>query len=384
MNSVERDITPDVLRGLALLGILFVNIPLMGISSGTGAHDQWVQPLVNSVFAFLIFTIFQAKFYLLFSFLFGYSSHYIMKNDKSNRRRWIKRCLTLIVFGAFHGAFLWHGEIVFIYGVLGLLLIPFFFRTDRTIKIWTRVIYIFIGSIFILFSSLLVVVDRLGFEAGAFESSSALKLDQILLSGTFLESVQTRPSLWLETLGFLLFFQGLLAFAAFLFGFRLSKTKFLSTQTSDETISKMIKYGLYLGLPIQIVIGFFYITNEISSTPSDALYLAATLMGATFAPLLSMGYVGLVMKLIKQKPALVSWVKPAGKMSLSVYFTQSLITLMIFGPWGLGLFQKVQVWQIFFLTILIWLFQVYLATVWFKRFKQGPLEAGVAFLTKNR
>ena len=307
-----------------------------------------------------------------------------MKNDKSNRRRWIKRCLTLIVFGAFHGAFLWHGEIVFIYGVLGLLLIPFFFRIDRTIKIWTRVIYIFIGSIFILFSSLLVVVDRLGFEAGAFESTSALKLDQILLSGTFLESVQTRPSLWLETLGFLLFFQGLLAFAAFLLGFRLSKTKFLSTQTSDETISKMIKYGLYLGLPIQIVIGFFYITNEISSTPSDALYFAATLMGATFAPLLSMGYVGLVMKLIKQKPALVSWVKPAGKMSLSVYFSQSLITLMIFGPWGLGLFQKVQVWQIFFLTILIWLFQVYLATVWFKRFKQGPLEAGVAFLTKNR
>ena len=323
MNSVERDITPDVLRGLALLGILFVNIPLMGISSGTGAHDQWVQPVVNSVFAFLIFTIFQAKFYLLFSFLFGYSSHYIIKNDKSNRRRWIKRCLTLIVFGAFHGAFLWHGEIVFIYGVLGLLLIPFFFRTDRTIKIWTRVIYIFIGSIFILFSSLLVVVDRLGFEAGAFESTSALKLDQILLSGTFLESVQTRPSLWLETLGFLLFFQGLLAFAAFLLGFRLSKTKFLSTQTSDETISKMIKYGLYLGLPIQIVIGFFYITNEISSTPSDALYLAATLMGATFAPLLSMGYVGLVMKLIKQKPALVSWVKPAGKMSLSVFFSKS-------------------------------------------------------------
>lgn len=384
MNSVERDITPDVLRGLALLGILFVNIPLMGISSGTGAHDQWVQPVVNSVFAFLIFTIFQAKFYLLFSFLFGYSSHYIMKNDKSNRKRWIKRCLTLIVFGAFHGAFLWHGEIVFIYGVLGLLLIPFFFRTDRTIKIWTRVIYIFIGSIFILFSSFLVVVDRLGFEAGSFESTIALKLDQILLSGTFLESVQTRPSLWLETLGFLLFFQGLLAFAAFLLGFRLSKTKFLSTQTSDETISKMIKYGLYLGLPIQIVIGFVYITNEISSTPSDALYLAATLMGATFAPLLSMGYVGLVMKLIKQKPALVSWVKPAGKMSLSVYFTQSLITLMIFGPWGLGLFQKVQVWQIFFLTILIWLFQVNLATVWFKRFKQGPLEAGVAFLTKNR
>jgi uncharacterized protein len=102
------------------------------------------------------------------------------------------------------------------------------------------------------------------------------------------------------------------------------------------------------------------------------------------APLLSMFYVGIIRKLVEEQPHLVLWMKPAGKMSLTIYILQSVVTSLIFGPWGLGLFQDLQTWQVFVLAIVIWLFLSYLAAHWLKRFKQGPLEQFVSILTRSR
>ena len=89
-------------------------------------------------------------------------------------------------------------------------------------------------------------------------------------------------------------------------------------------------------------------------------------------------------KLVEDKPQLVSWMIPAGKMSLTVYISQSVLASLIFGPWGLGLFQEFNTWQVLLLALLIWLFLVYLSSLWLKKFKQGPLERVVNVLTKKR
>jgi uncharacterized protein len=94
--------------------------------------------------------------------------------------------------------------------------------------------------------------------------------------------------------------------------------------------------------------------------------------------------VGVIRKLVEEKPYLVSWMMPAGKMSLTVYISQSILTSMIFGPWGLGLFQDLRTWQVLVLAFVIWLLLVYLSAQWFKRFRQGPLESVVGTLTKSR
>ncbi|MFM7859955.1 MAG: DUF418 domain-containing protein [Candidatus Nanopelagicaceae bacterium] len=47
----------------------------------------------------------------------------------------------------------------------------------------------------------------------------------------------------------------------------------------------------------------------------------------------------------------------------------------MFGPWGLGLFQKVDAWMLIFIAIAIWLALVWFSTKWLNRFKQGPLES---------
>ena len=379
---MQRDTAPDVLRGFALLGILVVNIQFMGLSSDQGARGEWTQGFANGSATFLIAALFAGKFYLLFSFLFGYSSNYVIQNDRSNRARWIKRCFVLIALGALHFTFLWHGDIIFLYGLFGLLLTFFFFRADRTLKIWTRIVFS-ISTFFV------VLVCALAFIAGYLlnedlQMSTVSSLDEILQNGTYLESIPARIEVWLLSISTGIFLQGGLAFAAFLLGVRLARSNFLSSPVDKVANSRLIKKGLFLGLPIQIIAAVILLQNEQSAEPSESVYLISLFVSFVTAPLLSMFYVGLIRKLVEERPNLVLWMKPAGKMSLTIYISQSVITSLIFSPWGFGLFQDLQTWQVFVLAFAIWLLLSYLAAQWLKKFNQGPLESLMSSMTRSR
>ena len=380
--TIQRDTTPDVLRGFALLGILVVNIQFMGLSSDQGARGVLTQGFANGSATFLIAALFAGKFYLLFSFLFGYSSNYVIRGDKSNRARWIKRCFVLIAFGALHFTFLWHGDIIFLYGLFGLLLTFFFFRADRTIEIWTRVVFSISTVFIVLFGLLTVIIEYLLKEDLGVTTESSL--DVILQNGTFLESIPARIEVWLLSISSGIFLQGGLAFAAFLLGLRLARSNFLSSPIDKAANSRLMKKGLFFGLPIQVVAAAVLLRNEQAAEPSESIYLIALFASFVAAPLLSMFYIGLIRKLVEERPHLVLWMKPAGKMSLTIYISQSVIASLIFGPWGFGLFQDLQTWQVFLLAFGIWLLLSYLAALWLQRFKQGPLEKLVSTLTRNR
>ena len=380
--NMQRDTAPDVLRGFALLGILVVNIQFMGLNSDQGARGEWTQGFANGSATFLIAALFAGKFYLLFSFLFGYSSNYVIQNDRSNRARWIKRCFVLIAFGAIHFTFLWHGDIIFMYGLLGLLLTIFFFKEDRKIKVWSRIIFSISTVLVVLIGALAYIAEYLMEED--LGSSIVSSLDEILRNGTFLESIPARLEVWLLSISSGIFLQGGLAFAAFLLGVRLARSNFLSSPIDKAANSKLIKKGLVFGLPIQLIAAAILLRNEQATEPSESIYLISLFASFVAAPLLSMFYVGLIRKLVEERPQLVSWMKPAGKMSLTIYISQSVITSLIFSPWGLGLFQELQTWQVFLLAFAIWLFLSYFAALWLKRFNQGPLEKLVSSLTRNR
>jgi uncharacterized protein len=379
---MQRDIAPDVLRGFALLGILVVNIQFMGLNSDEGARGEWTQGFANGSATFLIAALFAGKFYLLFSFLFGYSSNYVIRNDRSNRARWIKRCLVLMALGALHFTFLWHGDIIFVYGLFGLLLTLFFFRADRTLKIWSWITFSVSTFLLLLFGALVYIVEHVLSEDLGLTTES--NLDEILRNGAFLESIPARLEVWLLSFTTGIFIQGGLAFAAFLLGVRLARSNFLSSPMDKVANSRMIKTGLILGLPIQVIAAVILLRNEQSVEPSESIYLISLIASFLAAPLLSMFYLGVIRKLAEERAHLVSWMKPAGKMSLTIYISQSVITSLVFGPWGLGLFQDLRTWQVLLLALLIWLFLVYLSSLWLKKFKQGPLERVVNVLTKKR
>lgn len=382
MNK-QRDIAPDVLRGFALLGILVVNIQFMGLSSAEGARGEWARGLANGSATFIIASIFTGKFYLLFSFLFGYSSNYIIRGERANRTRWVKRCFILMALGILHFTFLWHGDIIFVYGIFGLLLIPFFFRTDKTLKIWARVVYL-VSSTIILLVGVLVFVGERYFPEESYQTPMDTKLDQLLLNGTFMEAIPARLELWVDGVSTGIFLQGGLAFAAFLLGLRMARSQFLSSPIDKQKNKQLMKVGLLLGAPIQLLSAALLVWNEQKAEPSEATHILALVVSFIAAPLLSMFYVGVIRKFVEEKPHLVSWMKPAGKMSLTIYISQSVITSMIFGPWGLGLFQELQTWQVLLLAIGIWIGLVLFATHWLKKFQQGPLESLMGALTRSR
>ena len=378
----QRDLAPDVLRGFALLGILVVNIQFMGLSSAQGARGEWTQGFANGSATFLIAALFAGKFYLLFSFLFGYSSNYVIQNDRSNRARWIKRCFVLIALGALHFTFLWHGDIIFLYGLFGLLLTFFFFRADRTLKIWTRIVFSISTFFVVLVCALAFIAEYLLNED--LRISAVSSLDGILQSGTYIESIPARIEVWLLSISTGIFLQGGLAFAAFLLGVRLARSNFLSSPVDKVANSRLIKKGLFLRLPIQIIAAAIFLRNEQAADPSESIYLISLSASFVAAPLLSMFYVGVIRKLVEERPHLVLWMKPAGKMSLTIYISQSVITSLIFSPWGLGLFQDLQTWQVFLLAFAIWLLLAYLAAQWLKKFDQGPLESIMSSMTRPR
>ena len=379
----QRDIAPDVLRGFALLGILVVNIQFMGLSSAEGARGEWTLGFANGSATFIIASIFTGKFYLLFSFLFGYSSNYIIRGERSNRGRWIKRCFVLIALGVLHFTFLWHGDIIFVYGLFGLLLTAFFFRKDRTLKIWTRIVFIF-SSVLILLASILVYLAERYIPQESIQAPMETRLDEVLLGGSFWDAVPARLEMWAYgvSTGFLL--QGGMAFAAFLLGVRLARSNFLSSPIDKAANSRLMKKGLFYGLPIQIIAAAIFLRNEQAVEPSETIYLLSLSASFVAAPLLSMFYVGVIRKLVEERPHLVLWMKPAGNLSLTIYISQSVITSLIFSPWGLGLFQDLQTWQVFILAFGIWLLLSYLAAQWLKRFDQGPLESLRKSVTRSR
>jgi uncharacterized protein len=379
----QRDIAPDVLRGFALLGILVVNIQFMGLSSSEGARGEWTLGFANGTATFIIASIFAGKFYLLFSFLFGYSSNYIIRDERSNRARWVKRCFVLMGLGVLHFTFLWHGDIIFVYGLFGLLLTAFFFRTDRTLKIWTRIVFIFSSTLILLVGALAILAERL-FPEESMQAPLETKLDEVLLDGSFFDAVPARLEMWAYGVSTGVFLQGGMAFAAFLLGLRMARANFLSSPIDIKQNSKLIKIGLFLGAPIQIIAAVILLQNEQSADPSEATYLITLFASFVAAPLMSMFYIGVIRKLVEEKPHLVEWMKPAGKMSLTIYISQSVITTWIFSSWGLGLFQELQTWQVFILAFGIWLLLSYFAGLWLRKFNQGPLEKLVSSLTRNR
>jgi uncharacterized protein len=379
----QRDIAPDVLRGFALLGILVVNIQFMGLNSGEGARGDLTQGLANGTATFIIASIFAGKFYLLFSFLFGYSSNYIIRGDRANRARWVKRCFALIALGALHFTFLWHGDIIFMYGIFGLLLIPFFFRADRTLKIWTRIVFITSSTLVLLVGALVYIAERY-LPTESFQAPMESKLDSVLVNGTFLEAIPARLEIWVYGITTGVFLQGGLAFAAFLLGLRMSRSNFLSSPMDAKKNSTLMKTGFFIGAPIQIVAAIALVRNEQTAESSEAIYLISLFTSFIAAPLMSIFYISVFRKMVEDKPKYVTWMVPAGKMSLTVYISQSIITSLIFGPWGLGLFQKLETWVVVLFAFGIWLALVFLAKIWLQKYDQGPLEKMVNTLTRNR
>lgn len=370
---IKRDNFPDILRGFALFGIAIVNIPLLAIDPISHNEGADLTVFSNASAAFVVMALFQAKFYLLFSFLFGYSAHYVIKDAKANRGRWVGRSVGLVILGILHFSLLFFGDILFLYGMFGLVLLAFYFRKEKTIKVWAWVIYVITSLLFVAFSALTLIGEQLlALKGKAVPDLLTEDFSGVMTSASYIEAIGLRLELWLTAAPSAILLQGFLVFVAFLVGVLAARKNSLGSSANPATMKKLAIWGLSLGLPVQLFSAYLFVQNAVAETYSYGVYLSAISINFLTAPILSAGFVGLLW-MISQKLKL-GLLSSAGKYSLTIYLSQSLVFATLFSGWGFGLFAKLGVLEVSLIAATTWLVLATVAHIASKSGNKGPME----------
>ncbi|GAA4063842.1 DUF418 domain-containing protein [Nonomuraea soli] len=342
----------DGIRGFALAGILVANI---GFFANPGLSEVGMTvSLQQGPVAFLVNTLVLSKFYVIFSFLFGYSFTLQMRSaGDDTKARTVRRCLALLVLGVAHGLLLWIGDILTLYAVLGLLLLPMRDMAPRTaVKAGSWILGVW--AVLWLALAGLAMLDP-GQQAAPVATVSQTTFTDGPL-GMLRFQLETYPSLaalvWV--------FQGPPAFAMFLFGLAAGKSRVLERPLPLGRI-QWIGYGA--GLPVAVLFGLT------SGTEGAASVLALALTTLT-APLLAAAYVATLLRL----PRLVRTIAPAGRMAASNYIGQSVLACLVFSGYGLGLAGRLPPIAVMGVAALIYATLLALSRRWLRSHQQGPVE----------
>ena len=369
MYSRSRQHFPDRLRAVALLGIVLVNSPYLGISA-SGYTASSIEGSLNTATAFAVMVLLQSKFYLLFSFLFGYSSQFILKdNGSGDRRRFRRRLAALGLLGLVHATFFFVGDILMTYAALGVGLLLLNARSARLVRSWAAVATV--TSIILVVGSVLLVLRDPSLGEG---DASITALDGALEAGTFIEAALARLSALPSVLVFTLLLQGTMAFGAFCLGLLAGRGALLADpQAGVQSWRTWALVGIGIGAPLQVVAATIQI-NGIHSGDAG-LATIGTLLGFGSAPILTLGYLGLTGLLLARFAGFLGPIEQSGRASLSIYMGESVALSIIFCAYGFGLFGTFGSLGVLLVGVAVWVGLALAATGWLRRFSQGPLEA---------
>jgi uncharacterized protein len=366
-----REDFADELRGIALLGIVLVNAPFLGISwqgftqaSVSNWFDQWV--------AFAIVAFAQAKFYLLFAFLFGYSSNFILKNAKPEGKvRYLRRLSVLAVFGLLHALFFFVGDILIAYAVIGLNILWLCKRSERFVLKFAVVVL----ALWSLLLGGVVLLAWLDPAAMMQSSVQTAQIDAVFANGSFLQIVAVRWSIWPKMQTMIFTLNGLSVLAMFCFGWVAGRRHLLADpQGHRELWLKGSVIGWAVGLPIALAAAWLSVgvgTKLDQPGPRETL---GVVLGFFGAPLLTLGYVSWLALLKSRCSNVLSWFRRSGRMSLTGYIGESALLSLIFCGYGLGFFGQLGAAKVACIAILVWFALDIFAILWQRQFGQGPLE----------
>lgn len=392
----ERLLLVDALRGLALLGILAVNMhffahPFAAAMYTPSPADPHT-PL-DHVAAWLIRCLCEGKFYALFSLLFGlgFTIQAARAHDVDTFvARYCRRLMVLLLFGAAHVTLLWVGDILAYYAVVGFLLIPFLKARPRVLAFSAGGAGISLLVVWALLTWLSYLEPataepaRTATSIAAATAPSPVDEDawlrdwaehayQVYGRGQFGDQVKHR----LMDYGWALFFLIYMApsiLGYFLLGAAIGRVGWLHDPAAHRrALHRMARWGLGLGLPANVAIASLTGHADVDFTwPGLALIAADVAANAA----LCLGYVGVV-SLLWLTPAWQWRLRPlasAGRMALSNYLLQSLICTTLVYSYGLGWYGRVSYAGGLMLTLAIYALQVPLSVVWLRVFRFGPAE----------
>jgi uncharacterized protein len=371
----------DVLRGVAVFGILLANVQVFSgfhllsdfqrAALPFAALDRISQPLLH--------LLVDGKFYSIFSLLFGVGFAIQLQRAAASgeefARRYRRRLAGLFAIGAAHALLIWMGDILMLYAIGGFCLLAFRERDERRL-LRLAVVFAIIPLIQygVMLGAYLMLVSP-GTGEGSTDANPMAFVISAFATGSYPEVFRVN----LVSLGFRwadLLFTGRLfkVLAIFLLGFWVVRRGLLmDTPENRAFIARVARWGLGIGLPLNAAMVLVGTDPYYSLQPAGALYAVLHSVGV---PVLALGYAALVVTLWRRRPG-GGWLAvfaPVGRMALTNYLMHSVVAVLFFYGYGLGFYGRVGATTGLGLAAILLLAQVPLSHWWMRHFRHGPAE----------
>ena len=379
-RPVDRVAALDVVRGVAILGILIVNITIF-------AGADWLRPGAyegaDAVLRALIAVLAETKFITTFALLFGLGlAMQVTRADERGQRGLpliTRRLAVLALIGGVHAVLIWSGDILLPYVVLGLLLLPFLRRRARTCVVWAVVLISLTGLLMLAGGGLFAVGQALGGpEVQAEIDASVAEIEALAdaseeayTSGSYTAMLEQRIDELVWSWQSVVFILPMLLGMGLL-GVAVVRSGMLADLAGHAgLLRRWTIVGLAVGLPVNLVGGILLGGDATATTPASILGWGLLVVGG---PVLALGYASIAARVALARPeaAPVRWLGNVGRTALSNYLLQSVLATGLF--YGLALYGALPLVVAFLAVPAIWAVNLAASAWWTARFRYGPVE----------
>ncbi len=417
VEQADRIATIDILRGVALLGILMMNIPSFSMPDYASMAYRNDPTNLNFWVSKIVTVFFEGKMRALFSMVFGAGVLlFTAKKEtpdgplfgRSVTGLFYRRMLWLVLFGLAHAhILLWEGDILYDYGLCGMIAFLFRKASPRYLIIGVPVVAIlgFVASTVFMQG---IRDKRLAWR----DAQNAIEYKQPLtatqktaltdwreiekkyipnkadsaqhtqtMHGSYSDiATYVRPRSWeyQTSQAWLGIWDPL---ALMLLGMALFKWGFFTGQLPRRTYVRTALIGYGLGLPLVMWDVYWGYVNF----PQQLSFLAylethpiiwMNLIYPVQRILLVLAHASALILLIQSGAAkgLLNRLKAVGQMAFTNYILDTTLCTLIFYGYGANLFGKLEYYQLFYVIIPIWTLQLIISPIWLRYFRFGPLE----------
>jgi uncharacterized protein len=369
--TTERIPTLDVLRGVAVAGILLANVLVF-----FGLFAVPVAPR-DAVPAFLEKVLVDGKFYSVFSLLFGIGfGLQLARGGDAALPRFRRRLRILLAIGAIHAVLIWAGDILMLYALLGLTLPWFARKTSRALLRWTVILLAVPTALYVaaLVAWTLLASGAAQPRPDGGVPARILALFEAMGRGGVMDAFRGNLIFlairWADLVATVRFPKVLGMFLLGLWTVRAGLARAPSEHRA--TLVRWSVLGWALGLPANVIAALALLRWPY--LPPSPGGLLGVVMQAVGVPMLALGYAATVALLVVDRRRLVTPFAPVGRMALTNYLMHSIICVTLSYGFGLGLWWRIGTGAAMAIAAAIILVQIPLSAWWLSRYRFGPVE----------
>jgi len=379
VSVTERILFIDVLRGMALFGILAANMRAFVAPLDVYGNIQIVfhsrADILGQAFVDLFF---QGKFISIFSFLFGMGFAIQLSRADARGAKFLsfypRRLLALALFGLIHGILIWAGDILLTYALSGAILLLFRNRQQKTLLWWAGSLFalpLVVGSTFLTLYYTRFRPHWMNHKPT--DMAKIYGIIQIYAHGTVRQILAQNWVEWKGVLVSQLF--AIYAVGLFLLGMWVWRSGIVQRLDEYRPVFKRVCAWC---IPIGLVLNAFYAYQN-AVAPPDQVTFGIQVMGILHlfgAHILAAGYIS-GLALIFLNVNLRRFVAPfaaVGRMALSDYLMQSVVCTLFFYHYSTGLYGRIGPALALLPTVVLYSAQVVFSNWWLKHYRFGPME----------